>query len=314
MTSRRGVPSHQTLGWIAVGIAVVGFSLGSTLVKSADSPPVMLAFWRMVTTTVVWNLLLVSTGRRPSWASIKRGAVPGVLFGLNLTTFFVGATNNSVANAELIGALGPFLIVPLGAILFGESINRKALLFALPAIAGVGLVLFAAPAAGDASLKGNVFSVISMMLWAGYVAATRHFRGALDVIEFMASLLPVATLTVLPFALSSGFGSVSWHGWKYILLLTFATGLSAHGLIVFAQRTIGIGTIGVAQVAQPALAALWSFLLLGEHLHRLQFVGMGFVLTGLLAFITVTQRANRHALLPAEPTSITETSLAIDDR
>lgn len=311
-TLKRGRPSNQTLGWIAIGIAVVGFSLGSTLVKRADTAPVMLAFWRMVATTVVWNLVLTSTGRRPSWANVRRGVVPGVLFGLNLTTFFVGATNNSIANAELIGALGPFLIVPLGAVLFGESINRKALVFALPAIAGVGLVLLAAPAAGDASLKGNVFSVISMVLWAFYVAATRHFRGGLDVVEFMASLLPVATLTVLPFALASGFSSVSGHGWKYIVLLTFVTGISAHGLIVFAQRTIGIGTIGVAQVAQPALAAFWSFLILGEPLHRLQFLGMGLVLAGLLAFITATQRSNRHVVLPAEPTRInpTETFVA----
>ncbi len=312
-TLRRS-PSHQTLGWIAIGIAVVGFSLGSTLVKRADSPPVMLAFWRMVTTSIVWNALLITTGRRPSWTSIRRGVVPGILFGLNLTAFFVGATNNSIANAELIGALAPFLIVPIGAKLFGEGINRRALLFALPALGGVTLVLFSAPPTGDSSWKGNIFSVAAMLLWACYVAATRHFRGPLDVIEFMASILPVATLTVLPFALLNGFSNVSWHGWKYILLLTFVTGLFAHGLIVFAQRTIGIGTIGVAQVAQPALAAFWSFLILGEPLHRLQLVGMGLVLTGLLAFITATQRANRHALLPAEPTSIAETSVALDDR
>lgn len=273
-----------------MGFAVVAFSLGSTLVKRAASPPVLLAFWRMASTTVVWNLLLFSTGRRPSLASIKRSAIPGVLFGLNLTTFFTGATNNSIANAELIGSLTPFLIVPIGARFFGESINRRALLFGLVAFGGVGLVLFAAPAAGDASLKGNIFCALGTLLWTGYVVATRHLRGPLDVIEFMASQLPVATLTVLPFALASDFGNLTWHGWKYVVLLTFVTGLGAHGLIVFAQRAIGIGTIGVAQVSQPALAALWSFLLLGETLDGLQFVGMGLVLVGLFAFIIANQR------------------------
>ena len=33
---------------------------------------------------------------------------------------------------------------------------------------------------------------------------------------------------------------------------------------MYAQKTIQIGTIGIAQVAQPALAVVWSFLLLGE--------------------------------------------------
>ena len=313
LVSGRRTPSHHTVGWMAVGFAIVAFSLGSTLVKRADSPPVLLAFWRMVSTSIVWNVVLLSTGRRPSLAKIKRGAIPGILFGLNITTFFIGATNNSVANAELIGSLTPFLIVPIGAKLFGESINRKALLLALIAFGGVGLVLLAAPAAGDSSLKGNIFCALGMLAWTGYVAATRHFRGPLDVVEFMASLLPVATLTILPFAIASGFGNLTWHGWKYTLLLTFVTGLGAHGLIVFAQRAIGIGTIGVAQVAQPALAALWSYLLLSETLNRLQFLGMGLVLTGLLAFIVANQRGNRHPLLPAEPTSMAETAVANED-
>jgi drug/metabolite transporter (DMT)-like permease len=309
-TGRRR-PSHHTLGWLAVGFAVVAFSLGSTLVKRAASPPVLLAFWRMVTTTLVWNVLLLATGRRPSWDNIKRGAVPGVLFGLNLTTFFTGATHNSVANAELIGSLTPFLIVPVGARFFGESINRRALAFAVLAFAGVGLVLFAAPAAGDSSLQGNVFGAMSMLLWAGYVAATRYFRGPLDVVQFMASLLPVAMVTVLPFALiTSDLGALAWHGWKYVLLLTFVTGLGAHGLIVFAQKSIGIGTIGVAQVAQPALAAFWSFLLLSETLNGLQVAGMGLVLTGLLAFIVANQRGTRHPLLPAEPSALAETAIS----
>ena len=34
--------------------------------------------------------------------------------------------------------------------------------------------------------------------------------------------------------------------------------------MVFSQRTIPIGTIGIAQISKPALARLWSFILLGE--------------------------------------------------
>ena len=60
---------------------------------------------------------------------------------------------------------------------------------------------------------------------------------------------------------------MSGTGWTYMLILTFLTGVAAHGLLVFAQKTIQIGTIGIAQEVQPALAVLWSFLLLGEILR-----------------------------------------------
>src|SRR4051794_41230195 len=106
----------------------------------------------MVAVSVVWNVVLWSTGRRVTLHDVRRVLVPGVLFGLNLAVFFAGATHNSVANAALIGSLAPFLIVPAGALWFSEHTNRKALAFAVAAFGGVALVLFSAPPNGDASL------------------------------------------------------------------------------------------------------------------------------------------------------------------
>ena len=54
--------SAKTLGVLAVVGLVVAFSLSSTLVKRAESPGVLVAFWRMVTVSVVWNALPVEHG------------------------------------------------------------------------------------------------------------------------------------------------------------------------------------------------------------------------------------------------------------
>jgi len=110
--------SARTLGALAVVGVVVAFSLSSTLVKRAHSPGVLVAFWRMTTVSVVWNVYLRSTGRRVTLRAVRQVWIPGVFFGLNLATFFAGATHNSVANAALIGSLSPFLIVPIGGKLF----------------------------------------------------------------------------------------------------------------------------------------------------------------------------------------------------
>ncbi len=287
--------SARALGALAVVGVVIAFSLSSTLVKRANSPGVLVAFWRMATVSVVWNLYLRSTGRRISLRDVRQALVPGVFFGLNLATFFAGATNNSVANAALIGSLAPFFIVPIGAKLFHERIHLRALAFALVAFGGVVLVLFSAPANGDASARGNVFGFVAMLLWTAYVVTTRHFRRQMDVATFMATVSPIAAVAVLPLALANGdvFG-MSGTGWTFMLILTFLSGVAAHGLMVFAQRTIPIGTIGISQVAQPALAVVWSFLLLGERVGGWQLVGIAVVMGGLLAFLVLNERAERR--------------------
>lgn len=281
----------KTYGALAVVGLVIAFSLSSTLVKRAESPGVLVAFWRMLVVSVVWNGFLWSTGRRVTWANVRQVFVPGVFFGLNLATFFAGATHNSVANAALIGSLSPFLIVPLGARLFGEWHRPQALLFALLAFGGVALVLFSAPPKGDASLRGNVFGFIAMLLWTAYVVSTRHFRREMDVATFMATVSPIAAVAVLPLAVANGgvFG-LSGRGWTYMLILTFLTGVAAHGLMVFAQRAIQIGTIGISQIVQPALAVVWAFLLLGETLRHWQAAGIATVMAGLLGFLLLNQR------------------------
>ena len=220
--------------------------------------------------------------------------LPGVFFGLNLAVFFAGATHNSVANAALIGSLAPFLIVPVGAWLFDEYINPRALVFALIAFGGVALVLLSAPPGGDASLEGNVFGVIAMLLLVGYVTSTRHFRQEMDVTTFMATICPIAALAVTPIALAHGdVIDVSGTGWTYTIILTLTSGITAQGLLVYAQKTIQIGTIGIAQQAQPALAVIWSFLILGEVINGRQAAGIAIVIGGLIAFVVAHQRGGR---------------------
>jgi drug/metabolite transporter (DMT)-like permease len=116
----------------------------------------------------------------------------------------------------------------------------------------------------------------------------------MDVATFMSTVSPIAALAVLPLAVVNGdvFG-MSSTGWTYMLILTFLVGVTAHGLLVFAQKTIPIGTIGIAQVIQPALAVVWSFLLLGETVNGRQVVGIAVVISGLSAFLVLTERAHR---------------------
>jgi drug/metabolite transporter (DMT)-like permease len=283
--------SAKALGVLAVVGLVVAFSLSSTLVKRAESPGVLVAFWRMVAVSVVWNALLWSTGRRITRRDVRQVYLPGIFFGLNLAVFFAGATHNSVANAALIGSLAPFLIVPVGAWLFSEYIDLRALVFAVLAFGGVALVLLSAPPNGDASLEGNVFGFVAMLLLVAYVAATKRYRREMDVTTFMATICPIATVAVLPLALAHGdVLGLSQTGWIFTLILTLTSGVAAQGLLVFAQKSIQIGTIAISQVAQPALAVVWSYLLLAEVVNYRQAIGIAIVMCGLLAFVVLNQR------------------------
>ena len=151
--------------------------------------------------SLVWNAYLWSTGRRVTMRHVRQALIPGLFFGLNLAAFFSGATHNSVANAALHRFARPRSSSSRSARSCSGSATTRALsVFALVAFGGVALVLFSAPPNGDASLRGNVFGLLAMLLWTGYVVSTRHFRRDMDVATFMATVCPIAAVAVLPLA------------------------------------------------------------------------------------------------------------------
>jgi drug/metabolite transporter (DMT)-like permease len=134
----------------------------------------------------------------------------------------------------------------------------------------------------------------AVLCWSGYLLLAKRARVRYDVVELMAGITPIATLAIVPVLIADGTDMVlPWRGWVVVGLLAFMTGLGAHGLIVFAQRALPVATIGMLQVAQPALAVGWAFLLLDEEIRPIQIVGMALVLVGLALFTWSSQRRVR---------------------
>ncbi len=285
----------RAAGLITMCSAVVILGAMSTIVKLAATPGPTIAFWRSAGAAVVWTAILrLREHRWLSTAELRRALVPGIAFGLNLTLFFTAVTKTTVANAEFIGTLTPIVLVPAGALLFKEHIDRRALLFGLISVGGLAMVLFLAAPNGQASWFGNALAFTAMGTWSTYLITSRTLRATTSVAAIMAAVTPIATLTVAPIvALRGQVGDVSWRGAGYILILIFASGTLAHGLIMFAQRTVPVGTISLLQIAQPAMAVGWSVLLLDTSIRAVQVVGMGLVLTGLALMILRRQRAPR---------------------
>jgi drug/metabolite transporter (DMT)-like permease len=247
--------SAKTLGVLAVVGLVVAFSLSSTLVKRAETPGVLVAFWRMLTVSLAWNAVLWSTGRRVKMSDVRRVYIPGILFGLNLAVFFAGATHNSVANAALIGSLAPFLIVPAGAVLFAEYIDPRALAFALLAFGGVALVsaVIEGPVAGWTSGRVLGAGAAAALLLALFVVQQRRAaEPLLDVRLFRDPRFSAAsaTIMVLFFAL---FGFLFLATQYLQFVLGYSPSAAGVRVLPYAGAMIVFASVSVIASCSPAL-------------------------------------------------------------
>ena len=234
------------VGIIAMICAVLLFSSSSTLVKWADTPGSVIAFWRMLISVVLWWIVIVGrkarTGRPAPTRRTWRLTLPaGLFFGLNITLFFTAIGRTSIAHAEFITALSPILLVPLGAVLFHERPDRRALPWGAVSLVGLAIVLFAGGSQGGATVGGDLIVVVVVMLWIGYLLTGRRARATVDVFDFMATMMPIGVLTAAPVALLIAGGDIwplSAKAWLAAGLLGVLTGMLGHGLIAFSQREI----------------------------------------------------------------------------
>jgi drug/metabolite transporter (DMT)-like permease len=278
------------VGIAAVVAGAACLSLGSTLVKKAGMPGVVVAFWRLFFGMLIWWCLMLATRTRPLWSRMKRAIPAGIVFGLDLAFFFSAVTRMRVASAEFIGALAPFAVLPLAAIFLKERVRAAAIACGVLAVGGVALIVLTAPSSGQNTTIGTLLAFGAVLSWAVYLLLTKKVRATLSTVEFMTVTATVACITVGPLALASPrFVPERPAQWGWVLLLAVVTGTVAHGLVVWSQRLVPVSTISTLGLSQPALAAGWAWLILGESLLGSQLVGMAVVLVALFLFVHVQQ-------------------------
>ena len=283
---------RSTIGLVAVVAAMLGLSLGSTIVKKIGAPGLTTATWRLVLGTAIWTVVLHLRGGRYSTRAVRLAGPSALFFATDLALFFIAVTKTSVANAEFIGSLVPVVVVPLAAVLFHERLRLSSLAWGGLALAGVAVILFSAPSTGSGSSLGNALAFMAMCSWAGYLLSSRHARAVMGTTEFMTTVVLLAALMMVPIAAVAGrLWEVPAGGWAYIVLLAVLSGTICHGLLAWSQTRVPVSTISILQVGMPALATLWAYLILGETVTTTQAVGMVVVIGALAAFTLSSRRA-----------------------
>jgi drug/metabolite transporter (DMT)-like permease len=280
------------LAVIAVLVAVVGLSVGSTLVRETKLPGSVAAFWRLAFGAVAWHIVMLVKKAPLVKSDWKRGWLSGLLFGLNLATFFTGVTRTAIAHAEFIGTLSPLVIIPAAALLHKERVPRIVGALGIVSLAGVGIIVAASDKTSGATLTGDLICVAAVFLWSSYLLRTKTARQGMSTGAFMAVMTTVAAVVVFPIGLSTG-QMFDLTPKAVVLMLTMAlvSGMIGHGLIAWAQgHNLPVGTISLLQVAQPGLGVTWAYLILHENVKTIQVVGMIVVLISVAAIARVTSQ------------------------
>jgi len=273
----------STAALLAVGL----MAFGPSIVKLSDLPEMTFVLWRLLFGALGYAIVLVATGQHFGWMELRRSVLGGLIFGVNLVFFMVSMRRTSAANAVVIGALQPVILLGVAARMFGERSHRSLYGWSAVSIGGVALAMYASSGVGVATRTGDLLALVTMLLFSLYYVVSKRARSELEAVPYQLGLTIVAALTILPAALIVGHPISPPVGsdWWPVVLMAVVPG-TGHLLTNFAHAHVSLPVMGLIGLLFTAIAPLYAWWLIGEKIGGLQAVGMAVVVAALAVVIT----------------------------
>jgi drug/metabolite transporter (DMT)-like permease len=273
---------------LAAVTAVGAWSLGPLMVRgiSASSPTIVL--WRVWLAVPVMVAVAHLTGGRLSLDVLRRAALPGLLFAASMGFSFASFQSTSIANATLIPSLLPALVLLVAGPLFGEVRSRHQVGLAAVAFGGVAVVVFGAGGSGGASLRGDLFAVVNLIVFTAYfLLAKRQRMAGVHAWAFIAAVFFVAAVAVTPWSLATAddLGAIGGTDWLLLLAMIVVPGLAGHGLMTWAAGELDVTVASLLTLGQPPFSALGAWVVYDQSLRPLQIAGAVVVLGALAGIV-----------------------------
>lgn len=218
-----------------------------------------------------------------AWAGWdKRALVPALILGLlsfaGFVTQTIGLSITSASNAAFITGLSVILTPVVGRLLWRQELAPRVYTAALVALAGLALITLRD--GFGAVNRGDVWVLVTALTYAVYIVYLGEVAGKVrgTSLAFMQHV-PMALLAWLWAAPQVGdLAEVPLATYLAIVYLAaVATALVAI-IQTYAQRVVPAHLTALIFVLEPAFAALFAYIVLGERLGLLGWIGGGLML------------------------------------
>lgn len=257
--------------------------LGPVLVRLSDVGPVAAAFWRLMIALPFLLLLALPRLRRvpPTRREWTALILSGVVFALDLAAWHIGILYTKVANATIFGNLSGLLLPAWALLVMRQRPTRMQAAALLLASAGALVMMGGSYELSIRNLQGDLLCLLAGIFYTAYLLIVQGARGRLDSWSVLAgsSLASAPLLLLCALALGETVMPVQWTP---LILLALSSQLVGQGLLTYAIGWFSPLVLGLSLLLQPAVSAIFGWLLFDEWLSPADMLGTAAVAAALV--------------------------------
>lgn len=262
-----------------------------TLMVQGGFTPVEMYEYRFF---AAYLILLLITGRKlfaNNWRDEATLALGGICSGsLYFITENFALQMTTTANVSLLSSVSPIFVTFLMAIVFGQKLKAPTLIGSAIAFAGVACVIFSHGEGIEINPAGDLLALSASLCWAIYAICIKRVLPFYSSMFISRKLFFYGVLTGAPLLLLSHGQIHITQLWNFqhpeyimnFLFLVLVCSLGAYLVWNEVMKYLGPITANNYLYLQPLVTMVFGYLLLGEQIYFLGYLGCVLIIGGLI--------------------------------
>ena len=264
---------------------------GGIFVKLSELGPIATAFYRILLAmplALLWGQISPSPRKRKSAADPPRGdfallIFSGAFLALDLILWHISFHHTTVANANLLANLVPFVVVPASRLLFRERVSPLFLVGLCVAAAGVFTLMSGKISPSPENFLGDFLAMATAVFYGLYFLTVGRLRARYNAGEilFWGGFSSLAILLASAAIWEDQLIPETAKGWALLACLAAFSQICGQGFVAVSLGRLPMSFSSVAVLMQPVIAAGYALLIFSEKLSAVETAGAAVVLAGI---------------------------------
>ncbi len=273
---------------LALFVSIAAVSTASILIRISDAPPLTIAAYRLVfSTLILLPFFLMSGGYRKVKGTGAGGVITlmgvGVVLAVHFASWITSLSFTSVASSVIFVHVDPFFVAIVSHFLFGERINRRTVAGIVIGFLGATIIALGDYGLGEMNLYGDLLSLVGAVMLGIYILSGRRMRQRLDLVSYVTPVYATSAGVLVLGSMASMTPLSPYPPREYLLFLTIAIVpmIFGHTVYNWALRWVSAPIVSISLLGEPVGATFLAYLFLGESPTPLTLLGGAITLTGI---------------------------------
>ena len=265
---------------------VAAISTSAVLIRLADAPSPVIAFYRMFFATLFFAPLALKQAQenRPSRQEFGLALGAGAFLALHFLFWMTSLEHTSVASSVVLVTTQPLWVFLISVLFLQEKPSGRMWLGLFVALLGSLFVVFTQGDGESSRLFGNLLALAGAIMMACYFLVGRRLRRDLPLGLYSALVYGSASLVLALFMLMRG---LAWTGyppltWVMFVSLAIIPTVLGHNSLNWALKYLPATMVSVTILGEPLGASILAVFVLGEIPAVVEVLGSLVTIVGII--------------------------------